>query len=90
MDIHVKNFIEEKGGILTIELVNGQLSCCNGPIELVALPVKPKNPNHFYEVKIDNITIFVQKGITPKEELTLQRSGFGRFKWIRVDGLKIF
>jgi len=82
LDTESKQWIKSKGSQLTVKTLEVKACCAPGIQELVAVPGKPKTLNHFNEVIIDNISIYVQKSIRGKEKLILKLSGFGFFKSI--------
>lgn len=79
-----KKWIEAKGNTLTVKTLEVNSCCSVGIQEMVAVPGKPKTFERFREVKIDNLTIYVQKNIHVKDKLLLELSGFGFLKSISV------
>lgn len=82
MDEAAKKWIEAKGNHLTVKLleVNG---CCSPDITgITAIPGKPKQKEltHYNELKVDNLSIFVQKMFCKKEKLILKLSGISFLK----------
>lgn len=82
IDAESKKWIKAKGGQVTVKTVNINVCCAPGVQELVALPGKPKNLNHYNEVKVDHFLIYLHKNICHKEKLTLTLSGFSFLKTI--------
>ncbi|RXI97793.1 Fe-S oxidoreductase [Anaerobacillus alkaliphilus] len=86
-----RSWIEKKGGFLTVKTLKAAGCCGGGPIELATDFGKPEDVNFFEEITLDNLTIFVQKGIPTKDnQLTLKLSGIGFFKHITALGISRF
>ncbi|MDQ0219986.1 Fe-S oxidoreductase [Peribacillus cavernae] len=77
-----KKWIESKGKPLTVKTLEVKGCCAVGLQELLAVPGKPKALNRFNEFKVDSISIYVEKNINVKENITLKLSGFGFLKSI--------
>lgn len=82
LDDEVKKWIRSKGNQLTVQMLEVRGCCAPDIQDLVVLPVKPKNTQHFREFNIDNLTIYVHKHISLKEKLILKLRGFGIFKTV--------
>lgn len=51
---------------------------------------KPKDTNKYHEIKVDGITVYVNKLIEAKDRgLELRLSGISIFKSIQVSGVKL-
>lgn len=80
IDTESKKWIESKGSQLTVKILETKTCCAPGVQEVVAVPGKPKTTNHFTELKVDNLSIYVQKIICNKEKLTLKLTGISFLK----------
>lgn len=82
IDDESKKWLEAKGSQLTIKLLEVD-ACCAPPVhEVVAIPGKPSTSADYNQLKVDNLSIYVQNKICNKEKLTLKLSGFSLFKTI--------
>lgn len=82
LDSESKKWIESKGSQLTVKVMDVKACCAPDVQEVVAVPGKPKTLDRFKEFKVDNISIFVQKTICGKEQLSLKLSGISFLKSI--------
>ena len=91
INVDTKAFIEKKGKVLTVEMIKAAGCCGGGPIELTTKFEKPEMVERFHEVKIDEITIYVEKAIKAKDDtLTLKLSGLGFLKYVSAEGISRF
>jgi len=82
-------YIKQKGKIINIDLYSAK-SCWIKILEPNVNFGKPKLLQKFNEYKIDDITIYVNKYIEPKEEsLTIKLSKFLGIKNLSVYGVKM-
>lgn len=82
-----KKWIEAKGSTLTVKTLEVTGCCSVGIQEMVAVPGKPKSLDRYSEMKIDNLSIYVQKNMNVKDRLFLKLSGLGFLKSISVKNL---
>lgn len=82
LDSGSKKWIESKGSQLTVKVMDIKACCAPGVQEVVAVPGKPKTLDRYNEFKVDNLSIFVQKSICGKKQLSLRLSGFSFLKSI--------
>lgn len=89
-DDGAKKLIDEKGSLLTISSISIE-NCCV-PINEVSVQYnKPENTAMFYELKKDNISLYIDKKLQFKNDfINIKRSGFGPFQTIRVEGVSRF
>jgi hypothetical protein len=91
IDNEAKSWIEKKGKYLTVKTLKAGGCCGGGPIELATEVGIPDEANLFEQISLDNITIYIQKGINAKDnQITLKLSGFGFFKYITALGISRF
>ncbi len=82
IDAKSRNWIEAKGSQLTVKILDVKGCCAPGVQEVIAVPGKPQNLNHYHEHIVGNLSIYVQKHIRAKEKLTLKLSGISFLKSI--------
>lgn len=82
MDDKSKEWLESKGNVLTVKVIDVKACCAPGVQEVVAIPGKPKPQEGYHEFKIDHLSIYVQKMICQRNQLTLKLSGFSFLKSI--------
>lgn len=82
IDDRTKNWIETRGTHLTVKILDVDACCAPNVEEVVAVPGKPKSFDHFNPIKVDNLTIYIQKNLCSKERLVLKLSGIGFLKTI--------
>ena len=83
------DYIKGKGRIINIDLYTPK-SCCGGIAEPVVNFGDPKLIQQFDEYFIDDIKIYVNKYIQPRnDELTIKLDKFLGIKNISVSGVKI-
>jgi hypothetical protein len=77
-----KNWLQTKGEQLSVKTIAVN-ACCAPPIqEIVTHLGKPKDAHLYYEIKVDNLSIFVEKPLYSNEKMTLKLAGLGIFKTI--------
>lgn len=82
LDANVKNWLQSKGGHLAVKTIEVN-ACCAPPIQdLITHLRKPKDLHHYNEIKVDNLSIFIEKHLSLNEKMTLKLTGFGIFKTI--------
>ena len=84
MDVESKNWIASKGNQVTIKTLDVKACCAPGVQELVALPGKPKNLNHYYQITSNHVLFYIHKNVHKKEKLTLRLSGLPFLKSLSV------
>jgi hypothetical protein len=91
VDEKTKEWIRQKGGIVSISLLKAKGCCGGGPFELETKLDKPKQEYAFDLVKLDDLFFFIQKNISVKNnQITLKLSGFGPIKYVTASGLSRF
>lgn len=82
IDENTKNYIQSKGKPILVKTLQVS-SCCAPPIqELMTYFSKPKDVHNYKELKLDNISIYIEKHLSLNEKMTLKLSGIGIFKTI--------
>ena len=82
IDENTKNYIQSKGKPIFVKTLQVS-SCCAPPIqELMTYFSKPKDVHNYKELKLDNISIYIEKHLSLNEKMTLKLSGIGIFKTI--------
>ena len=82
IDDNTKNYIQSKGKPISVKTLQVS-SCCAPPIqELMTYFGKPKDVHNYKELKLDNVSIFIEKHLSSNEKMTLKLSGIGIFKSI--------
>ncbi|MEB1807420.1 MAG: Fe-S oxidoreductase [Bacillaceae bacterium] len=90
MDNKAQTWLRDKGKELTIQLPKTMGCCIGGPMELQTQLGKPKEITAFEKVTLDDLTLFIEKNLNLKDNtLTLELTGFGWFKSISAEGLRI-
>lgn len=82
IDAESKKWLESKGNQLTVKTLDVKGCCSPGVQDVTAIPGKPKDLHQYNELKVDNLSIYVQKMICNKEKLTLKLSGIRFLKSI--------
>ncbi|MDF2855883.1 MAG: Fe-S oxidoreductase [Neobacillus sp.] len=82
IDSEAIRWIETKGNQLTVKTLDVKSCCAPGLQEVVAVPGKPKSLSTFNELIYDNLSLYVHKNISKKNNLNLRLSGFGFLKSI--------
>lgn len=80
----VKKWMRSKGSQITVKVLEVKGCCAPNVQDLVVLPVKPKDIQHYQEITVDDLSIYVHKPIAMSEKLTFQLKGFGIFKMVSV------
>ncbi|MET3695819.1 hypothetical protein SAMN05877753_102651 [Bacillus oleivorans] len=84
---NVKNWMKEKGEILTISKININ-ACCMRYAD-AQISYKAPEKENYYHIQQDDLSIYIEKGLQFKDNrLTLSLMGIGPFKSIILDGLK--
>lgn len=82
IDTTTKRWIQSKGKPVSVKSIQVK-SCCAPPIQdLMTYLGKPKDLQNYTEVKIDNLSIFIDKHLSLNEKMTLKLTGIGIFKTI--------
>lgn len=82
MDTNAKNWLQSKGKPVSVKTLQVN-ACCAPPVqELMTYFGKPKDAHNYKEIKIDNLSIFVEKHLSRNEKMTLKLTGIGIFKMI--------
>ncbi len=82
----VKNWIRSKGNQITVKTIEVNSCCAPGVQELFTHQGKPKDLQNYEEFKDEDLSIFIQRGLTSKQKLTLKLSGISIFKTISAKG----
>ena len=91
MDHKTKSWIEKKGNYLTVKTVKAAGRCIGRPIDLSTEIGKPNELQMFHQISLEDITVYVQKGVNFKEDqITLNLFGVGFFKIITAQGITRF
>lgn len=69
-----KNWLQTKGEQLSVKTIAVN-ACCAPPIQEIITHL-------YHEIKVDNLSIFVEKPLCSNEKMTLKLAGFGIFKTI--------
>lgn len=87
IDEKAKEFIKTKGNLLTINHVHIQ-NCCVPINEVNIQYEKPDNLKMFHEMKLENISLYIDKRIHLKNHsIHIKHSGIGPFQKILVEGI---
>ena len=79
---NAKEWLQSKGEQVTVKTIHVN-SCCAPPIQEVMTHLrKPKDLHNYVEVKVDNLSIFIERHLTLNEKMTLKLTGMGIFKTI--------
>ena len=90
IDEKAQNFLSKKGNMMTLSSICLE-SCCVPIHEVVIQYTKPEKLQMFKEIKLGNISLFIDKKLEFKDRvIKLKHSGFGPFQTIQVDGLTRF
>lgn len=81
-DQTAKQWIQGKGGQLTVKTLNVRACCAPGVQEVVAVPGKPGQLEPYNELKVNGISLYMEKNLCAKEKLVLKLSGVGFLKSI--------
>ena len=82
LDENTKNWIQSKGKPVSVKTLQVS-SCCAPPIqELMTFFGKPKDLHNYAEMKVDDLSIFVEKHLSLNEKMILKLTGIGIFKTI--------
>ncbi|WP_169819164.1 CC/Se motif family (seleno)protein [Anaerobacillus arseniciselenatis] len=91
MDHKTKTWIKKKGNYLTIKTVRVAGCCVGRPIDLLTKVGKPNELKMFHQISLDDITVYVQKGVNFKnDQITLNLFGIGLFKIITAEATSRF
>lgn len=90
IDERAKEIIREKGNLLTISRANIE-NCCVPISDVMVQYRKPDQPEMFNEINTDDISLYVDKYISFKNEhIQIKHTGFGPFRSVRVEGVSYF
>lgn len=82
LDERVKSWLQSKGKDVSVKTIQVN-ACCAPPIQdLITHLGKPKDLHNYNEIKVDNLSIFVEKPLSLNEKMTLTFTGMGIFKTI--------
>ena len=82
VDANAKEWLQSKGEQVTVKTIQVN-SCCAPPIQDVMTHLrKPKDLHNYREIKVDSLSIFVEKHLLLNEKMTLKLTGMGIFKTI--------
>lgn len=82
LDANARRWIQSKGKPVSVKTIQVN-SCCAPPIQdLMTYLGKPKDLHNYTEIKIDNLSIFVEKHLSLNDKMTLKLMGIGIFKTI--------
>lgn len=84
LDVKVKKWLQSKGDHVHVTVKTIQVNaCCAPPIQdLITHLGNPKDLQNYVEIKVDNLSIFVEKHLSLNEKMTLKLTGMGIFKTI--------
>ncbi|RHW35885.1 Fe-S oxidoreductase [Lysinibacillus yapensis] len=84
LDEKVRSWLQSKGNQLSVKTI-GVNACCAPPIQdFITHLGKPKDLHNYHEIKVDNLSIFVEKHLSSNEKMTLKLTGLGIFKTIKA------
>ncbi|MEI4771915.1 CC/Se motif family (seleno)protein [Psychrobacillus sp. FJAT-51614] len=82
LDAKVKRWLQLKGEHVSVKTIQVN-ACCAPPIQdFITHLGKPKDLHNYDEIKVDNLSIFVEKHLSLNEKITLKLTGMGIFKTI--------
>ncbi len=82
LDAIAKEWLQSKGKPVSVKTVQVN-ACCAPPIQdFITHLGKPKDLHNYKEIKVDNLSIFVEKHLSSNEKMTLKLTGMGIFKTI--------
>ena len=82
LDTNTKKWMQSKGKPVSVKTISVN-ACCAPPVqELMTHLGKPKDVHNYYEIKIDNLSVYVEKNLSNNEKMTLKLTGIGIFKMI--------
>ncbi|MCG7344201.1 Fe-S oxidoreductase [Sporosarcina sp. ACRSL] len=82
LDANAKSWLQSKGEQVSIKTIQVN-ACCAPPIQdLMTRLGKQKDLHNYVEIKVDNLSIYVEKHLSLNEKITLKLTGFGIFKTI--------
>lgn len=82
LDTNTKKWIQSKGKPVSVKTISVN-ACCAPPVqELMTHLGKPKDVHNYKEIKIDNLSVFVEKHLVHNEKITLKLTGIGVFKMV--------
>ena len=78
----LKEWLQSKGEHVTVKTIQVN-ACCAPPIQdLITHLRKPKDLHNYIEIKVDDLSIYVEKYLSLNEKMTLKLTGMGIFKTI--------
>ena len=82
LDANAKEWLQSKGKHVSVKTIHVN-ACCAPPIQdLFTHLGKPKDLHNYREIKVDNLSIYVEKHLSLNEKMTLKLTGMGIFKTI--------
>ena len=82
LDTNTKKWMQSKGKPVSVKTISVN-ACCAPPVqELMTHLGKPKDVHNYNEIKIDDLSVYVEKNLTNNEKMTLNLTGIGIFKMI--------
>lgn len=82
LDDSTKQWLIAKGKPVSVKTISVS-NCCAPPIQdLMTTFGTPKDLHNYKEIKIDNISIYIEKPLSFNERLTFKLSGIGLFKMV--------
>ena len=82
LDANTKKWMLSKGKPVSVKTISVN-ACCAPPVqELMTHLGKPKDMHNYNEIKIDNLSVYVEKSLSLNEKMTLKLTGIGIFKMI--------
>lgn len=82
LDANTKKWMQSRGKPVSVKTISVN-ACCAPPVqELMTHLGKPKDVHNYNEIKIDNLSVYVEKNLSLSEKMTLKLTGIGIFKMI--------
>ena len=82
LDTNTKKWMQSKGKPVAVKTISVN-ACCAPPVqELMTHLGKPKDVHNYKEIKIDDLSVYVEKNLSNNEKMTLKLTGIGIFKMI--------
>ena len=82
LDTNTKKWMQSKGKPVSVKTISVN-ACCAPPVqELMTHLGKPKDVHNYNEIKIDDLSVYVEKNLTNNAKMTLKLTGIGIFKMI--------
>lgn len=82
LDTNTKKWMLSKGKPVSVKTISVN-ACCAPPVqELMTHLGKPKDVHNYNEIKIDDLSVYIEKNLSNNEKMTLKLTGIGIFKMI--------